>query len=147
MSKNEVVLNTQSQLYVNTDLSKIFIWDNRYDTFQYTNGGGDPITLDAGTLMGKISANGKVTPLTSAANDGSQFPIGILARTVTVAAGATVNVPLCVAGDVAQEKVIFQGNDGFATVVSGRQLRDRIGSDTVGIKLVISTELTAYDNS
>jgi hypothetical protein len=53
---------------------------------------------------------------------------------------------MCVAGDVAQEKLIFQGSDTLATVVSSRTLNDRIGADTVGVKLVSGTELTEYDN-
>jgi hypothetical protein len=32
------------------------------------------------------------------------------------------------------------------TVISARTIRDRIGADTVGIKLVGETELTGYDN-
>jgi hypothetical protein len=146
MSSQSVVLNTGQQAIINTERSKIFIWNNRYDSADYTNGGGSPVTLAAGTLLGRISATGKVIPLASAAADGSQFPLGILADDYTVAAGATVKVYYGMAGDVAEEKVILAGSDTLETVVSGQRMRDRITSYT-GIKLVKSTDLTNYDNS
>lgn len=146
MSNQTVSLNTGNQAIIKTDTAKIFLWNNRYESADYTNGGGAPVVLPKGTVMGRINATGKVAPLTSAAVDGSQFPCGILNEDWTVAAGATQNVSFCVAGDVAEEKVILQGADTLATVVTGRTLRDRIASDTVGIKLVAGTELTGYDN-
>lgn len=146
MSSQSIVLNNGQQAIINTDRSKIFVWNNRYDKADYTNGGGSPVTLLAGTLMGRISASGKVIPLASAAADGSQFPIGILNEDHVVAAGATASVFYCVAGDVAEEKVILAGADTLETVVSGQRMRDRITSYT-GIKLVRATEMTAYDNS
>lgn len=146
MSENNIVLNTGQQAIINYDTTKIFLWDNRYENANYTNSTYDPITLDAGTLMGRISATGAIVPLTSGASNGSQFPYGILNQTRTIAAGATVSLAVCVGGDVAKEKVIFQGSDTFATVVSGKRLDDRIAGDTLGIKLVAGTQLTGFDN-
>lgn len=146
MSTQTVVLNNGQQAIINTDVSKIFVWNNRYDQSNYTNDTYDDVTLTAGTLLGKISATGEVIPLASAAADGSQFPIGVLAETRTVEAGATVALTYCVAGDVVESKVILDGSDTMSTVISGRSIRDRIGADTVGIKLVGGTEMTAYDN-
>jgi hypothetical protein len=146
MATQTVSLNSGNQAIIKTDVSKIFLWNNRFESADYTNGGGAPVTLPAGTLLGRINASGKVTPLTSAAVDGSQFPCGVLNEDWTVAAGATQKVSFCVAGDVAEEKVILQGTDTLSTVVSGRTIRDRIAGDTLGIKLVAGTELTKYDN-
>lgn len=145
MSSQNVALNTGQQATINTERSKIFIWRNRYDYADYTNGGGSTVVLSAGTLIGRISATGKVIPLASAAADGSQYPLGILADDYTVAAGATVRVYYGHAGDVAEEKVILSGADTLDTVVSGQRMRDRITSYT-GLKLVKSTDLTNYDN-
>lgn len=147
MSSQSTPVNTNSQMTVNTDVSKIFLWNNRYDKAQYTNGSGAEVTLLAGTVLGRIHASGKVTPLTSAAADGSNLPVGILAHDVTVANGATVDLTYCVAGDVAEEKVLLQGADTLETVVTARRLRDRIAADTMGIKLVSATEMTSFDNS
>jgi hypothetical protein len=146
MSSQTVPLNTGQQAIINTDTSKIFLGGNKYETAQYTNGTGGVVNLTEGVVLGRISASGKVTPLTSAAVDGSQFVVGVLAQDISVANGATVNLTFCVEGEVAAEKLVFQGADTLETVVSGRRLRDRIAGDTVGIKLYTSIELSGYDN-
>jgi len=141
-----VVTNTDSQLHVDYDVAKIFLGKNRYATGTYTNGTGASVTLAAGTLLGRVSADELLLPLVSGAVDDSNIPLGILSHTVTVANGATKNLTFAVEGDIAQELVIFQGSDDYATVVAERTLRDRIGADTVGIKLVSTTENTIFDN-
>lgn len=148
MSQNSVVNSTSNFLQVQTDLSKIFLWNNRYENDGYTNNSSyDPITLSAGTLMGRIASTNILVPCTSTASDGSQYPVGVLAQDVTLASGVSQTVSICVAGDVAQDKIIFaKPGDGLETVVSSRRYKDRIGADTVGIKLVPSTDNTIYDN-
>lgn len=133
-------------LHSTYDVSKIFLGNNRYSSFTYTNPTGAIVTLTAGQLMGRVSATQKVLPLASAAVDGSQYPIGIVNEDRDVQIGETVTIALCVAGNVAREKVICNGADTLATPISLRSIEDRIGSDTVGIKLVATTELTGYDN-
>lgn len=146
MSSNSIVLNTGKQLTVNTDTSKIFLWENRYSSGIYNNSSYGTTTLVAGTLMGRVTASGKVVPLNSVATDGSQFPVGILADDfILVDEGADVSVPFCIYGDVNAANVIFFGGDTFDTVVDGRLLRDLI--HVAGIRLIDSTEMTAYDNN
>lgn len=136
-----------NQLFINTDTSKIFIWNNRTEKFQFNNPAYADVTHPAGTLMGRVSATGRIVPLTAAATDGSQFPIGILYQTTTIGTGETVDLTLCVSGDVVAEKVVLQAGTTLNSVIDGRRLFDRIGADTVGIKMVQgSTELTTYDN-
>lgn len=149
MSTGTTVNQTSNQMQTNYDNSIIFLGGNRYDTGEYTNGTGGELTFKAGTLLGRIAATGKLEPLTSApvtGKEGSEFPVGILSHDIVVPASGTVPVTFAVEGDVAEEKVIFQGADTYDTVVASRRLRDRIGADTVGINLVASTELTGYDN-
>lgn len=150
MSENAITLNTGQQAIITTDLGKIFVWNNRYDKFnyEYENDSYDDVTIPAGTLMGKIAADNVVVPLASGASDGSQYPVGVLAADVVILAGETFDgeITLCVAGDVVESKVILDGSDTMDTVISARTIRDRIGADTVGIKLVESTEMTGYDN-
>lgn len=145
---SSIVLQTNSQLTVTFDTSKTFIRNNNYKSYDYTNGGGAPVQLNGGALMGQISASQKVKPLVSTAVDGSQFPIGILATDYIVAAGATVSVRVCVSGSVVKSKVLFDQTapDTLATVVSDRTLEARIGADTVGVLLIDSVENTNYDN-
>jgi hypothetical protein len=133
-------------LITNNDNAKIFIWDNRYEQGEFTN----PSTVDAvlakGTLMGRVSATQKLVPLASGASNGSQFPVGILADDYTVDYLETANLTICIGGDVAEELVILSGSDTMDTVISGRSIRDRIAGDTLGIKLVSGTQMTAFDN-
>lgn len=130
----------------NFDTSKTFVWNPRTTTGTFTNGGYDD-TLLAGTVMGRISATQKLTPLQSTASDGSQFPVGILLADTEVEAGADATLTIVVEGDVVESKLVFDRvGDTLSTVVSGRSLRDRIGADTVGIKLVGGDQLTGYDN-
>lgn len=140
-----------NQLFTNYDNSKIFVWDNRYSkgTFEYTNNNVTTVTFAAGTLLGRIAATDILVPLESGAADGSQYPVGILAEEISVEYGESYSeiAAFCNYGDVVESKVLFQGSDAMDTVVSARTLRDRIAADTVGIRLVPSTDLTGTDNA
>lgn len=145
-----VALNTGQQAIVTTDLTKIFVWGNRYErgAFEYVNSTYDDVTIPAGTVMGRVLVGQALKQLASGASDGSQYPVGVLAEDLTVLAGETFdgNVWICVSGDVDETKLVFDGSDDLDTEVSGRSLRDRLASDTVGIKLVAGDQLTATDN-
>lgn len=143
---SSIAVQTNSQLTVTFDTSKTFIRNNDYKSADYTNGTGADLQLNGGALMGRIAATGKVVPLSSAATDGSQYPVGILATDYLVANGATVNVRFCTKGSVVKSKVLFDGTDNMATVIEDKTLEDRIASDTVGVLLIESTENTEYDN-
>lgn len=150
-------INTGQQMTTNYDLSKIFVFNNRYETDNYVNNSSyNPITILAGTVMGRVALTGVLVPFVSTSNDGSQYPIGILAQDVQLAAGQTAQCSICIAGDVAAEKVILWSNQGGSTtsgdtldtIVSGtqRRVRDMIQSHSVGIILRPGTEMTGYDN-
>lgn len=150
MSTQTIVENTGNQANISSDVSKIFLGDNLDKTYEHTNGSGGELTYLAGTLLGRAHATGKVTPLKSAATDGSQVPFGILMHDLTVANGATANMTMAVSGEVAEDKVIFDGSDTLATTTlngTGNVMRldQRIGA--IGIYLVASTELTGLDNA
>ncbi len=146
MSEQTILLDNNKELFINTDLSKVFIWENRYSKGNFNNQLYDPLVMKAGTLLGRIGFNQQLFLCDSQAIDGSQFPVGILAEDVTIADGDTVEVAFCNYGDVAEEKVILQGDDTLSSLVSGRSLRDRIAADTVGIRLVPSVSMTSFDN-
>ena len=143
MATQNIVSNTGTVLTVTTDTSQTFVWAKETLTANYTNGGGSPVTLVEGTLLGRISATGLLVPLASAASDGSQFAVGILLGSYTVAAGATQLLTYVIAGDVVEHKVVLAGADTLDTVISGRRIRDKIMGETKGIRLVPTTEMTA----
>jgi len=98
-SRQSITLNTGSQLFVNTDTSKIFLGGNytRQEAF-INNSGYNPIVLPAGTVMGRIASSGIIAPFNSAASNGTQFVCGILTDDVSLDAGATETCSLTVAG-------------------------------------------------
>ncbi|MBL4809481.1 MAG: head decoration protein [Phycisphaerales bacterium] len=142
----ETTVGTNNQQTTNFDNSFIFLRDNKYEGGSTTNDTYDAITLPAGTLMGRVSATGELVPLVSTATDGSQIPVGVLTQSITIEAGDTVSINVCTGGEVAEEKIVLDAGDTLDTVIDGRQLRDKIAADTVGIVLVTGTEMTAFDN-
>lgn len=148
MSSYNTRLNTGQQITTDYDLSKIFLWNNRYEGDSYINNSNyNPLTLLAGTVMGRVAATGSVVPCYGSAVDGSQDPIGVLAHdVVALGAGQTKSVMLCIAGDVAAEKLIFEYGDTLDTIVNGKRMRDRIQSNTPGIIIRSGNEMTSYDN-
>ncbi len=140
-------LNNGQQATTDYDLSKIFLWNNRYEKDSYVqNAGYTTLTLKAGTLMGRIASTQGLAPTISGVSDGSQIPVGVLAQDITVLAGATAdNVALCIAGDVNAGKVIFLGGDAWATVINGKSLRDHLVANSQ-ILLRPVTEMTDFDN-
>lgn len=142
----QIITSGPSQLKVNTDRSKVFLWNRRSEKGQITNGTGGTVNYPEGTVMGRISASGKFAPFASGAVDGTQHPIGVLIESYAIVAADTQDVFISVSGDVAEEKLIFQGADTLETVISGQRVRDILQGKSVGIKLVKSTEMTNYDN-
>lgn len=147
-----VGLNTANQLNINRDSSVIFIGENTYETVTLENVEETEETILAGTLLGRVTSGsgatvGNVVPLATDATDGSQFPIGVLTETITMAAESEEPVSICVSGKVAVEKIVLPAGDTLNDVISARFLRDRIAADTLGIKLISSTELSGYDNA
>lgn len=147
MSSNSQVLNTGQQAITQYDFGKIFIRGNRYQKASYTNSTGGSVTLLTGTVLGKITATGKLLALKSDAVDGSQIPVGVLAQDATVANGVTVTLTYCNDGDVVADKLIFaKAGDSLTTPLTGGSMRDRIMADSAGIIVVDSTDLSKPDN-
>ncbi len=135
-----------NQARINTDLSKIFLRDNRYQKGnQINNSSYNPMTLVAGTLMGRISATGTLAPMYAPGADGTQFPVGLLAEDLEIDAGETKEITIVDFGDVAEDKVtFFWAGQTLETVVSSRRVRDHLQAQ--GIKLITAIEMTDYDN-
>jgi hypothetical protein len=148
MSNATEISKTSNTLHTDYDVSKIFVFSNRYESGTLLNASGGILSFLPGTLMGRITATGKLVPVASAAADGSQIPVGVLKTSVVdlgIAGESTVNI--CIAGDVVESKVILDGADTMETAIDSRRIKDRIAGDTMGIKLVDSFELTGVDNA
>jgi hypothetical protein len=148
MSTATTRLGTGNQLYTEYDYSKIFIGGNYYGSGTLLEASSAETTFTAGTILGRITGgganDGKLVPLASAATDGSQFPVGVLSETVTLAADAEQTVSFCYGGEIAEEKLIFSGSDDLDVVVSSRTIGDRLRD--LGVKYISGTELSLSDN-
>jgi len=142
----ENVLLTRNQSITNYDRSNVFLRDNLFEAGTFENDTYDDITLEIGTLMGRNATTSKLQVLASGSSDGSQYPVGVLAETLTILAGDEANIQVCVGGEVAKDKLILDGSDELTTVIDGRQIQDRIAGDTLGVKLVTVDELSGFDN-
>lgn len=144
MSSQTVALNNGQQAIIHTDTAKVFLFNRRSAKGTIANSTYDDVVYPIGTVMGRISASGNLIPLESGASDGSQLPVGILMNTYTVEASSEREVHIVDDGDVAANKLVFDGSDTLNTVVSGSQLRDHL--KRLGIKVIDSEELTVEDN-
>jgi hypothetical protein len=144
MSEFEQVQNNGSQQTTNYDISKIFIWDNRYADEIYYNAEADTVQLVPGTVLGRITASNKVVPLDAGASDGSQFPCGVLKSDYEVETLEDQEISMCISGDIAENKLVFNAYDDLDTVVDGRTIKDHLR--LMGIRPIPSDEQTDYDN-
>jgi len=153
MATNAVAFQNANQLYIRTNLTQTFVWNNRYETgnLVYENVTDGDVVIPTGTVLGRVMATQKLVEWTSGASDGSQYPVGVLAADVYVSYGESYDSPVsfCVAGDVARDKIVLQGSDTLETEcgTSDRSLQDMLASVSGGIRLVQSIQNTIYDNA
>ena len=140
---------TENFLHVSYDLSKIFIWSNRFSKLTFKNNTGGIASFAPGLVVAIDSSDGTLVPFDDdTAANGDDQPVGILASTITdlAIAGTVTDIDYCDQGDVAEEKVTFQDGDTLATVVTGGQTVRQVLKNA-GIRLVPRKELSGADNS
>lgn len=137
-----------NQRFVGTDVSQIFLGNNLTQNESYINNSGyDPISLPAGTLMGRIAGTDVLAPCVSTASDGSEQPVGVLMQNLDIDSGDTVKACICTGGRVAAEKIDFRHpTDSLNKQVGSVRYKDLIARNTT-IQLIYSEEMTGdYDN-
>ena len=86
--------------------------------FPYVEEGGTILTgldLKRGTVLGKITASGKLVAVDSANSDGSENPYGVLMEDAKTDAPAGDKVaPVATSGQFIVESLIFGGSDTIA---------------------------------
>lgn len=135
-------------LYVDYDLSKLFLWDNRYENGEINNSTYSDVAYNPGTVLGRVASTGYLVPFDSTASDGSEYVVGVLNNAIVVPASSKAYVAYCVKGDVATDQLILNGSDTLDTLISSRSrlVKDVIAADSVGLHLVNSEGLTFADN-
>ncbi|MGC4058178.1 MAG: hypothetical protein QM743_08670 [Chitinophagaceae bacterium] len=136
-----------SQLISNIDLSKIFLGNDKTRKATYTNGTGSPVTLVPGRIMGHVISNGKVLPQNKDSTDGSQQPRFVLMSAHdAVADGASVQVTLCVSGEVDASKLICASGETLDSAVGTTGLIGDLLMANSHILLVDGVQNTFLDN-
>ena len=146
MSSVEKVVQTSNQLITNYETSKFLLGNNEFNKGNLTASGAD-VELTEGLVMGRISATGLLTPLTIAATDGSQYPVGICIKDKTVSDGDTEEIVVVNKGRVNEDKITFStGTMDSAIGVANNQKILRDWLNDLGLVLISAEELTGYDN-
>jgi hypothetical protein len=161
MSTKTTVAQTTSQLTSNFDLSQLFLGNNKFATATYVNNTGVEVTIEAGTLLGKVTkgttnADGDLLPHDSSDTEGANVPVGIAAQKVVVANTDSVEITYAIAGDFDVSLLTLGGSDTLDTLVTlsvddagaadyVKAVRELILSET-GLNPVAVAQLGATDN-
>ena len=99
-------------------------------------------TYPAGTVLGRVTASGKLSPSDVGAVDGTETPVAMLATDViTAAVLVDINIRVLIEGQVRLSKLIIApATVGVVTAAQKDQLRD------FGIVALQTTELSKLDN-
>ena len=86
--------------------------------------------LVRGTLLGKITASGKMTKSLSASSDGSQTPRAILAKDIDASAADKIG-PVYVSGEFNQNQVVYGSAHTAASVKQALKALSIFLKDTI----------------
>lgn len=94
-------------------------------------------TVLRGTLLGRVTASGKLKPMATAANDGSQTAVAVLTYDVTALGAGDVAIRALVRGVVNRNRLIIalDGNGTNITPAILDQLRD-VGITPIDVQQV-----------
>jgi hypothetical protein len=144
MSENTVSFNNGQQLQVNTNLAKLFPFEKEMLSYQLTNSTYGTVTYQAGTVMGVVGSTGEIVPVDSAATNGSQTPVGVLAQDYTLDAGESKNVYIAVRGWVRKDMLIFKVGQTINSIVSNRRFFELLLA--AGLFIQTTESCTNYEN-
>lgn len=121
----------------NNDVVGFVLWEPVYDDATLTASGA--VTWAVGTLLGRITASGKLTAYTSGASDGSEVPKFVLPIQVVFTGAGDAPGRVLIGGRVRRADLVAHGV-GAITLAEADQLRD------YGIVSLTTQELSDLDN-
>jgi hypothetical protein len=133
---------TRNQAIFDYDFSKLFLFGNVFRKVNIAASGAD-LNLKAGMLIGAVDG---VYQIFKSGTSNISF-VGVLAdEDFTITNGSNADVTICMGGRVNSALLVFDGTDVLTTVISHRTLLERIESDSLGIEVVVSDQLSKFDN-
>lgn len=122
----------------NNAVSGVILWEPVFDDAIALDAAS--ITYPAGTLLGRITASGKLTKYTTAASDGSETPVAIAHQEVELAAGVDLPTRVLVGGQVRRGKLLADDPARVITIAEADALRD------YGITSLTTSQNSELDN-
>lgn len=116
----------------------VVVWEPVFDDEIIFDAGGE--TYPAGTLLGRITASGKLTKYTTAAVDGSEVPVAVLRDELVLAAGVDTPCRPILAGRLRRGDLLADDPARVITDAEADALRD------YGIVPLSTTQLAELDN-
>ena len=121
----------------NNQTRGVVVWEPVFDDETIVDAGG--ATYAAGTLLGRITANGKLTAYASGNVDGSEVPVAVLRDELVLVAATDTPCRPILAGRVRRGDMVAHGV-GAITDAEADALRD------YGIVPLSTTQLAELDN-
>jgi hypothetical protein len=125
--------------YQSNNIAGLVIANDIYEDATFSAGAAE--TWLAGTLLGRITANGFLRAYVSGAVDGSEIPVAVLKQEIVWAGIGTAPGRALVSGEVRREQLVEFGVVGTIPVALSDALRD------YGILSRLTHELAESDNS
>ena len=122
----------------NNDVQGIVIWEPVYDDEILVSAAA--ATYKAGTILGRITADGNLTAYVPGETDGSGVPVAVLCCEEVLEAGVTKPVRPILAGRVRRKDMVVHDTTDPITKAAADALRD------YGIVPLSTTELSELDN-
>lgn len=121
----------------NNATSGLVVWAPKYNNETLNAGGA--VTWAKGTLLGRLTASGKLTAYASGAADGSEVPVAVLVEEVIFTGAGDKPARVLVGGEVRRADLVAHGV-GAITIAEADLLRD------YGIISYTVTQLGELDN-
>lgn len=105
-------------------------------------------TFEKGTLLGEITASGKLTKFSASATDGSQVPVAVLNKDITnssTSSSADIVSSVIILGILNENKIVFDTGVTLDTIVSSKgRIRTLLKNN--GLLVLSSQNLNNYLN-
>ena len=124
----------------NVDIGSVALEDARYDDDIFVAAGA--ITLEEGTVLGRVTASGKLYLFDKSASDGTEVPIKVMGYKKVIEAAGDIPVRPILSGGVKKDRLIIAaGGDTTVDDVVVDQLKDSsIVAQTVTEQLILDNQ-------
>lgn len=125
----------------NIDPTSVVYSDPIFERDTLTFSGAD--VLAPGTILGRVTASGKLVPFATAGANGSENPVAVLTYTVTSTGSGDIAANVLVGGVVRKQKLIVDLVGDISTLTQAHVDKLR----AAGVTAVTAPSETVFDNA